>query len=272
MLVASEVLSLANFNPEDTEPDNLDFLRKYITLTHCDLFFADAAILVEGTVERLLMPMMIKNVAPGLRSAYLTVLELGGAYAHRFVQLLKFINLPTLVITDLDSVDPTGHHPKCRADYPGAITSNASIKELTGKNLVSELLELPDSEKTANAEGFCRYITFQRPVLVPSYSEDTVMIPRTFEEAFIYENISDVRDGKLNVFANLSAALDFEADYTQIYETVSSKNYKKVEFALSQIETKERWITPAYIVEGLKWLSRTLGLTLDSLPDTFQKC
>lgn len=117
-LVASEVLSLANFNPEGAEPDNLEFLRKYITLTHCDLFFADAAILVEGTVERLLMPMMIENEAAELKPTYLTVLELGGAYAHRFVQLLKFINLPTLIVTDLDSVDPTDHNSTCRADYP----------------------------------------------------------------------------------------------------------------------------------------------------------
>lgn len=260
MLVASEVLSLANFNPEDLEPDNLEFLRRYITLTHCDLFFADAAILVEGTVERLLMPMMIESVTPELKPAYLTVLELGGAYAHRFVQLLKFINLPTLVITDLDSVDPATRNSTCRADLPDAVTSNASIKELTGKKVVSELLELSGDEKAASEEGFCQYITFQLPTLVPSYGRGTVMIPRTFEEAFIYENISSVREGKLNVFVTLPATLNFEADYDQIYKKVSSKNYKKVEFALSLIETKEHWVTPAYIVEGLKWLSKTLGL------------
>jgi predicted ATP-dependent endonuclease of OLD family len=259
-LGASEVLSLANFNPEDAEPENLEFLRKYITLTHCDLFFADAAILVEGTVERLLMPMMIENVAPELKSAYLTVLELGGAYAHRFVQLLKFINLPTLVITDLDSVDPASHYSTCRADYPNAVTSNASIKELTGKRLVSEILKLSSDEKSASEEDFCRYITFQQPVPVPIYGKDRTMIPRTFEEAFICENIASVKERKIDVFVNLSTTLDFETDYDQIHKTVSSKGYKKVEFALSLIETKEHWFTPAYIVEGLKWLSKTLGL------------
>ena len=32
------------------------FLHQYLTLTRCDLFFADHAILVEGTAERLLLP------------------------------------------------------------------------------------------------------------------------------------------------------------------------------------------------------------------------
>ena len=52
------------------------------------------------------MPKMIKKETPQLESAYLTILELGGAYAHIFATLLDFIKLPTLVITDLDSVNP----------------------------------------------------------------------------------------------------------------------------------------------------------------------
>lgn len=265
-LVASEVLSLANFNPENEEPDNLEFLKKFIKLTHCDLFFADAAILVEGTVERLLMPIMIEKVAAELGSVYLTILELGGAYAHRFVQLLRFIGLPTLVITDLDSVNPTYNNKACRADYSDAVTSNASIKELTGKKLISDLLKLSDSEKAISIGCFRRHITFQQSIPVPCYGEDKVMIPRTFEEAFIYENISSVRDGKINGFVTLPTTLDFESDYTNVYETVKGKDYKKVEFALAQIEAKD-WITPAYIVSGLKWLSKTLEIPIKVKPD-----
>ncbi|MNC74659.1 hypothetical protein D3C75_1260530 [compost metagenome] len=51
----SEVLSMAAFyqaaaNPEDPNDRTRDFLERYLRLTHCDLFFADAAILVEGNV------------------------------------------------------------------------------------------------------------------------------------------------------------------------------------------------------------------------------
>jgi hypothetical protein len=89
----------------DNEKQAREFLQRYLKLTHCDLFFSDAAVLVEGNVERLLMPAMIETAAPRLRSAALTILEVGGAFAHRFQELLEFVGLTTLVVTDLDSVE-----------------------------------------------------------------------------------------------------------------------------------------------------------------------
>lgn len=58
----SDVRSLRAFQPEGdiidgvvvSSQEALDFLKRYLRLTHCDLFFADAAILVEGAVEKLL--------------------------------------------------------------------------------------------------------------------------------------------------------------------------------------------------------------------------
>ena len=99
----SEVLNLSTFYEQTGEGDR-DFLERYLKLTHCDLFFADAAVLVEGNVERLLLPQMIKIVAPKLQSTYLSILEIGGAFGHRFKSLIDFLGLTTLIITDLDSV------------------------------------------------------------------------------------------------------------------------------------------------------------------------
>jgi len=71
---ASKVLSLRTFNPQKStatgdfvnDQETLDFLKRYLRLTHCDLFFADAAVLIEGTVEKLLLPEMILKSAEGL--------------------------------------------------------------------------------------------------------------------------------------------------------------------------------------------------------------
>lgn len=276
---ASEVCNIANFQ-DMSEPENLKFLKRYLELTHCDLFFADAAILVEGTVERLLMPKMIKKETSELQSAYLTILELGGAYAHRFAELLDFIKLPTLVITDLDSVDTSNKNSACRADKDNAVTSNASIKSLLldmkekqtkgekevfhEKRKISSLIKLTSKDKICS-DTCNRYVTFQQEIPVPDYGSYAKMIPRTFEEAFIYENISKVRAGKINAFVALERVPDFEVDYQKVYETVKAKEYKKVEFALQQINTDEEWITPAYIVEGLKWLCDLLESENQSL-------
>jgi len=91
----SQVLSMAAFyetanDPNDPADRTRDFLERYLRLTHCDLFFADAAILVEGNVERLLMPQMIAKAATRLQSSYLSILEIGGAFGHRFKGLIGF--------------------------------------------------------------------------------------------------------------------------------------------------------------------------------------
>jgi predicted ATP-dependent endonuclease of OLD family len=98
----TEVLNLSAFY--EAQPDDRDFLERYLKLTHCDLFFSDAAILVEGNVERLLLPIMIRKVAKTLRSACLCILEVGGAFGHRFQSLIEFLGLTTLIVTDIDSV------------------------------------------------------------------------------------------------------------------------------------------------------------------------
>lgn len=98
----TEVLNLSAFY--QAQPNDRDFLERYLKLTHCDLFFSDAAILVEGNVERLLLPIMIRKVAKTLRSACLCILEVGGAFGHRFQALIEFLGLTTLIITDIDSV------------------------------------------------------------------------------------------------------------------------------------------------------------------------
>lgn len=100
----TDVRNLSRFKAGEDEKEALAFLQRYLKLTHCDLFFSDAAILVEGNVERLLVPAMIDSCAPRLRSSALTVLEVGGAFAHRFRELIEFLGITTLVVTDLDSV------------------------------------------------------------------------------------------------------------------------------------------------------------------------
>jgi len=103
VLQSTSVLNLSEFYAKTQNPTS-DFLERYLKLTHCDLFFADAAILVEGNVERLLIPLMIDSAAPRLKEAYLSVLEIGGAFGYRFQTLIEFLGITALIITDLDSV------------------------------------------------------------------------------------------------------------------------------------------------------------------------
>ena len=269
-LNASNVLSLRDFKPQkpsadgNTEPDGkteddnetLDFLRRYLKLIHCDLFFADAAVLVEGTVEKLLMPKMIEKAAPGLKRNYLTVLEVGGAYAHRFSNLLEFLGIPYLVITDLDSVDPNDNRKVCRADKAGARTSNASLKSLLGQSIISDLARLKLEEQIVE-NGAC-FVAFQKPTDVAGHGSGTPMHGRTFEEQFAYHNIQLFRDTTI-AGITLPDGGDFQEEYNAVYERVKSSSFKKTEFALDVASSNVDWVTPHYIAEGLSWLENKMS-------------
>lgn len=116
----TDVRNLSLFKTGVADAPAREFLHRYLKLTHCDLFFSDAVILVEGNVERLLLPAMIESAAKRLRSSALTILEVGGAFAHRFQELISFVGLTTLVITDLDSVTVKTDAEKAAAQGAGA--------------------------------------------------------------------------------------------------------------------------------------------------------
>ncbi|MSU93389.1 ATP-dependent endonuclease [Pseudomonas mandelii] len=275
-LTSTEVLNLAKFASEMPDKENLTFLKKYLELTHCDLFFADAVIIIEGTVERILMPRIIKDKFPELESAYLTTLELGGAFAHKFLSLIKFLNLTCLIVTDLDSVDPLKNNSACIASTPDAVTSNASIKSLLlggKKNLkglekteydqrrkISYLMKLSEKDKVVKDSKI--FVSFQQEVSVPYYGIGKIMIPRTFEESFIYTNIDKVKSKELNVLIPLESLQDHVNDHETIFSAINN-DFKKVEFALMQIETSTLWKAPLYIEEGLTWLCETLQIPKD---------
>ena len=230
------------------------FLKRYLRLTHCDLFFADAAILVEGAAEKLLLPSMIEMSAARLRACYLTILEVGGAYAHRFEGLLDFLRIPYLIVTDLDSVEPTGYPSTCRADVAGARTSNASLKKLCGKGTVAELLAMSPADKIETPKDRC--IAFEVGVLVSEGGAQLEMIPRTLEEALAYENFALLRAETLSIGKAIPPLLSDA--YEAIYERIGSKDFKKTDSARDLPAAKLSGKVPAYIAEGLRWLELRL--------------
>jgi len=62
--------------------------------------------------------------ADKLTSTYICTVEVGGAYAHLFRKLIEFLQLPALIITDLDSIDGTTRKKAPVAD--GHASSNAT--------------------------------------------------------------------------------------------------------------------------------------------------
>lgn len=224
---------------------DVDFLHQYLTLTRCDLFFADKAILIEGTSERLMIPQIIKKLhaaEPNLKvaSQYITLLEVGGAYAYLFIPLLDFLELRTLIITDLDAVKSVKKKGKTRlhacAFHEGERTSNATIKHWFANKRITPAALIAKTEAEKIKDN--RRIAFQLP------EGDTGPCGRTFEDAFVLANKARFR---------LNGATDAQLeDAARAY--AGDKN--KADFALKHALRETGWTAPRYIVDGLRWLAQ----------------
>ena len=268
----SDVKDLSLFY-QGEEVATREFLQQYLKLTHCDLFFADAAVLVEGNVERLLLPLIIERNLPELRACHLTILEVGGAFAHKFQELLDFLEIPTLVITDLDSVESSEEEgdeddfgKACMATVPAAVTSNETLKQWFPKlTSITDLLDLPDCEKVikldGEADGNIR-VAYQtrRPATWSSSTAD--LAGRTLEEAFALQNLAWTQAQSrraLGLYIQKSDQMTLEQLHASIFKRV--RNLDKTGFALSLMADQDTtWVTPYYIVDGLVWLRDRLQI------------
>lgn len=210
----TDVVNLFRFYAEAPKSDR-DFLARYLKLTHCDIFFADAAILVEGNIERLLLPLMIDKAAPRLNSCYLSVLEVGGAFGFKFKRLIEFLGITTLLITDIDSVEPDvcdtkgkkiGGGGGCKVDFPGAVPSNQTlIQWLPGKTTIAELIAVSTDERTQlpneNSQATV-HVVYQTATSTRWNQNGQVdaealeVIGRTLEESFALQNLEWCQDKK----------------------------------------------------------------------------
>lgn len=179
----TDVVSLTKVFGDDKKTER--FVTRYIKINHCDLFFADATILIEGDAERILMPYFISKLQH-LTQSYVCILTIGGSHAHRLKPLMEKLCITTLVITDLDG-------------EPGGKTTNPTLKKwIPAKENVDDLLELTSDNKT-KMNPFPLRVAYQ-----------TGNGERTFEDTLKNENkelIKDVKGDKAAFALNL---LDLE--------------------------------------------------------------
>lgn len=235
----------------EENPTNTEFIRKYLTLTKCDLFFADKAILVEGASERLLLPDMIQKCDKAgdfntqkykLPAQYYTLIEIGGAYAYKFIPFAEFLGIPCLILTDLDSV--AGQVGKNGRTYYksvpvscGETTSNETLKRWVRKNKgideddkalidISEIIAMSNDAKTI---GKC-HIEYQ--------TTENGLCGHSLEEAI--RNVNRSHYG----LSDTATETDLEFD-----------EKSKTDFALKLIYEYDDYIVPSYIRSGLIWLN-----------------
>lgn len=227
---------------EDSE-ENIKFIKKYLTLSRCDMFFTDKIIFVEGSSERLLIPDMIKKCEEEklfdsqeykLSAQYYSLIEIGGAFAHKFIPFVDFLDIPCLVITDIDPLK----NGKSSTVEEGETTSNSTIKwwyknvKNTDEYSLNNILLLSNEERTIKK---C-HLEFQ--------TQDNGTYSKSLEEAI--RNVNRTYYG-------------INADAKE--EDLEFKGKSKTEFALDLISNYADFSVPQYIKQGLIWLNNAKVLS-----------
>jgi len=252
----AKVKDLGEFS---AEADLKDWLTQYLTLTRCDLFFADKVVLIEGAAERLLLPAFMRKVdeAAGeaeamLTAQYLTTVEVDGRHAHKFFPLIEFIGIPALVVTDLDAeVQRPAKNGATHDDGTpklswqrslvclGARTGNPCIKDWFDTDELVSIQARTDSDKVKAGNAPMR-IAFQVP--------ETPGQPcgRSFEEALVLAN-----PGRWPAPAGIVGGQTIEE-----WASGEAENLGKTSLALSLLGRvgEADFVIPKYLREGLEWL------------------
>ncbi len=221
------------------------FIKKFLKIEVCDIFFADKLILVEGTCERLLIPQIISNLVMqkkfsndkyNLSNQYYSLIEVGGTYAYKFISLINFLQVYTLIITDIDSAVRKKIKNKisyCKELYSKSMYStNATIKNwYECKNSYMKLDDLKtDSDKT---KRYCHleYQEVENGLCGRSLEESIINVNRKY-----YKLPDKINDEQLTKVLN---------------------NKSKTDFAIDLLINNSNFVCPSYIEKGLIWLDNS---------------
>lgn len=264
-----------------TESDEFQFLQQYLSIESAELFFADKAIFIEGISEGMLLQHFISefdNVKltaekaaiaanPDLKPSYIPLssqniaVVQAGANAKAFRHFLEFLNIPSVIITDIDATKPkqtangTRYEACAVKDAESCRTSNATItyylgapKFIQGDTTYSNWYQSV-VDHTANSISTQIYLAYQ--------GEENGYSSRSFEDAFINVNFAKLKDNidNINGLKNID---DFDTNPTDMYTFTHNVLDEKSDFASSLLFLAHakgiKWQAPQYIKEGFEWL------------------
>lgn len=233
---------------KDKNSQRFNFLKKHIEYNCCELFFADACIVVEGDAEETILPFYIEK-SEFLSKKYISILNINGAYAHTFKNLFKTLQIPIVIITDID--------------IEGASNCNEQIKSIDKKTTTNS---------TLNDFGFNIGTDFRKEdknILIVTQNKTGEYYPTSFEEAIILSNWENN-----TVKKTLSQTLpqiykEHEKNImgsSHLFQNKLGSNSKKGLFAINLLynmlnlkDGEDIPVLPEYIDKSLKYISNALN-------------
>lgn len=264
-----------NADIDVVEKESFKFLNQYLTIESSELFFAEKIIFIEGTSEKMLLPYFMNRFDQdgigeaceiALTSQNISILEVG-ANAKAFKHFLDFLEIKTLIITDLDTTEKkvkkdkgkkdSIRYPACPAKF-GTHTSNATLRHY---------YKSPDFKDRDFPEWMDKLKTHNHadpsPLIKVVYQDvESGYQGRSFEEAFVsvnMDNISSYLDD-IGGLKNKGKFDDCKSDPDKfVDDMLDSKGKSSFASSLLYLALSKddlNWNIPSYIKEGLKWIAK----------------
>lgn len=239
--------------------NKFEFLKKYIKYKCCELFFADACIIVEGASEELLLPYYLdKNEI--LNNKFISILNINGAYAHYYQSFLNMLKIPSLIFTDIDIKRADNGNVIRKLGSNDTNSQVTSLENAISTNSVINYYNINIEEKNNyEDENIC--IVFQNKI--------NGFFPTSLEEAYILKNYKNVilneclRKTVRNTYIKYYKINGYDSIKDNSYQFQKALSNKKVKFCsellfnmINTNEVKKIPQLPNYIEDGLKWLEK----------------
>ena len=273
----SELFNLSKFRKsiENKKVKNVDeesefllqnFFDWFFEIGYSELIFADKVVLYEGDTERLYIRKLLGMTEfASLRDNYIAFIQVGGAYAHNYLEILTMLKMKSLIITDLDYDKEAMTFETAK----NSTSTNATInhcyrliypeKGTTYSPSIKEIYEMQTEKGTVICNELI-YIAYQ----------DENSTARTLEEAmlnkFLSKNVFDktkrsewksIRRNNNLTFTIPNNRKDETDSEFSIRQIVAASSNNKTDFMYSVVLSgNEEKMLPDYIKKGLLWLAK----------------
>ncbi len=238
-------------------PNNIAFnnIKKHMSLNWAEALFADAVILVEGFAEEKMIPYFLTNYE-NLKNRYITIVNIRGAHGFIFEKLLKTLQIPSVIVTDVDFVSSNDTQI---VDYNNQKTSNMTIIKLNGSADLSNLNDCKLDVKDCNTlkvfiqekeNGYCG-TSFEEGLIITNYDSEIII------NALIETHKNNIK--KILSFDKQGNIIDKKEILEKSKKIYNLIRDKKAEFTLNLISalvsSTTTLKTPSYILKTFKFLS-----------------
>lgn len=264
-----EIVNISDENIVRDNKSELNFIKKHIKYKVSELFFADAAIFVEGISEYTLLQYYI-DCDDFLKLKYVSLIMIDGAHGQVYSDLIKMLGIPVAIVTDMDikrnkkeKGEASENEPKVYVQITDSNignrkTTNVCLKRFYETEKVEEIIR--ESYKECDNILVCSQIA-----KVQGY------YPTSFEEAFILENYDNslvkdaIKEVKPRVYKECKDISNNCIDINKSFELQCKLSTSKADFAnalfyriLTNPNSKIPTL-PGYIQRSFNFIKKKLG-------------